>query len=102
MDFIIENYSEKSFVVCGEKTIKFKSRLKELGGKYNPNLKCGAGWIFSIKHKENVLRALEEMEEYMYLVLKGRIIRGIYSKEPIFEDCEIKKIPINKSIDLLI
>jgi F0F1-type ATP synthase membrane subunit b/b' len=56
----IENYSEKCIVVRGDDTIKYKDKLKELGGKWNPNLtdektdnKFG-GWIFSKKKKENL------------------------------------------------
>ncbi len=47
----VEYYSEKSIVVYGN-TKAFKDQLKELGGKYNPNLRKGPGWIFS-KNKEN-------------------------------------------------
>ena len=49
----IEDYTEKSFVVFGE-TKFFKETLKELGGKYNGNLKVGPGWIFSKNNKEKV------------------------------------------------
>ena len=49
----IEDYTEKSFVVFGE-TKNFKETLKELGGKYNSNLKVGPGWVFSKSNKEQV------------------------------------------------
>lgn len=41
---IIE-YSEKSIAVIGD-TKPIKEKLKELGGKFNFRLTCGAGWIF--------------------------------------------------------
>ena len=41
-------YTEKSFVVNGE-TKEYKEELKNLGGKWNSNLSCGGGWIFSMK-----------------------------------------------------
>lgn len=41
----IVDYSEKSFAVIGE-TKPIKDHLKELGGKFNFRLSCGAGWIF--------------------------------------------------------
>lgn len=41
---IIE-YSEKSIAVIGD-TKPIKDKLKELGGKFNFRLSCGAGWIF--------------------------------------------------------
>jgi hypothetical protein len=50
----IEDYSDKSFVVHGENTKKYINKLKELGGKYNSNLKMGPGWIFSKDKKEKV------------------------------------------------
>jgi hypothetical protein len=41
---IIE-YSEKAIAVIGE-TKPIKDKLKELGGRFNFRLTCGAGWIF--------------------------------------------------------
>ena len=43
----IDIYSENSVAVRGSDTSKFKDTLKEFGGKWNPNLKGGPGWIFS-------------------------------------------------------
>jgi len=54
MSLTIEDYSEKSFVVYGENTKIHIDKLKELGGKYNSNLKIGPGWIFSNTRKEKV------------------------------------------------
>ncbi len=42
----ITSYSEKSFVIRGD-TKLYKEKIKELGGKWNRNLKGGPGWIFS-------------------------------------------------------
>lgn len=55
----IVNYSEQSFVVLGN-TKEHKETLKKLGGKWNARLKCGAGWIFSNKHRETVTKELSE------------------------------------------
>ena len=49
------DYSEKAFAIIGE-TKEIKETLKSLGGRYNPHLNCGAGWIFS-KKKEQEVRA---------------------------------------------
>lgn len=38
-------YSDKSIAVIGD-TKPIKDKLKELGGKFNFRLTCGAGWIF--------------------------------------------------------
>ncbi len=53
-DIKIVDYSDKSFAVVGKDTIKIKDRLKSNGGKFNPYLKCGAGWIFSISNKTKI------------------------------------------------
>ena len=50
----IINYSEKAIAVVGE-TRAIKETLKNLGGRFNRHLSCGAGWIFS-KTKEATLR----------------------------------------------
>ena len=50
----IINYSEKAIAIIGE-TRAIKDTLKNLGGRFNARLTCGAGWIFS-KAKESTLR----------------------------------------------
>lgn len=57
--FIVVDYTEKSFVVMGDKTKDIKDVIKENGGKWNGNLKCGKGWIFSMKHKEKIVELLK-------------------------------------------
>ena len=39
------NYSDKAIAVIGD-TKPIKDNLKELGGRFNMHLSCGAGWIF--------------------------------------------------------
>ena len=60
----ILNYTEKSFVLFGEKSKEAKEQLKQLGGRFNPNLthpetkdKLSA-WVFSKK-------ALEKVKEFL-------------------------------------
>ena len=50
----IIDYSEKAIAIVGE-TRAIKETLKNLGGRFNRHLSCGAGWIFS-KTKEAILR----------------------------------------------
>lgn len=50
-DFEIINYSEKAWAVIGD-TKKYKEALKDLGGKWNARLSCGAGWVISKKYTE--------------------------------------------------
>jgi hypothetical protein len=54
MELNVRDYSEKSFVVGGELTKKYKDILKSMGGKFNRNLEGGPGWIFSKKDQEKV------------------------------------------------
>ena len=58
-----DNYTDKSFAVYGE-TKKYKDSLKNLGGKFNKNLKIGdevaAGWIFSKKSLERVMEFVQK------------------------------------------
>lgn len=54
----IVDYSEKAFAVTGD-TRSIKDELKQLGGRFNAKLKCGAGWIFSKKVMEDVRKLLE-------------------------------------------
>lgn len=50
----IIDYSEKAFAVIGE-TKPIKDTLKDLGGRFNFRLSCGAGWIFP-KSKETTVK----------------------------------------------
>lgn len=49
----VVNYSDSAIAVYGE-TKPWVEQLKNLGGKYNRNLKDGPGWIFSLKKKDEV------------------------------------------------
>lgn len=53
-DLTVEDYSEKSIVVRGD-TRPHKDKLKMLGGKWNPGLRDGGGWIFSKRFEVNVM-----------------------------------------------
>ncbi len=44
----ITDYTAKAIAVTGT-TKDHKDELRKLGGKFNPRLSCGAGWIFSRK-----------------------------------------------------
>lgn len=56
--FQIIDYSAKAIAVVGD-TRDIKDKLKELGGRFNPRLSCGAGWIFSKKAQAEVGKLLE-------------------------------------------
>ena len=65
---LIETYSDKSFVVRGD-TKPFKDQLgrKGLGGKWNPKLRGGAGWIFKMEERGRV-------QEWMQGVKSGKTV----------------------------
>lgn len=53
----IIRYSEKAIAVIGD-TKPIKDKLKQLGGKFNFRLSCGAGWIFPSNKLEAIQSAL--------------------------------------------
>lgn len=54
----LEQYSEKSFAVYGN-TKPYAQYLKDLGGKFNQNLKSGPGWIFPLNKQMDVVNFVE-------------------------------------------
>lgn len=55
-------YSEKSFKVEGD-TKTYRQELKDLGGKFNPWLRGGPGWIFSNKRRSSIEDFINSQEE---------------------------------------
>ena len=56
--FQVIDYSEKAIAVVGD-TRDIKDKLKSLGGRFNPRLSCGAGWVFSKKQRTEVEKLLQ-------------------------------------------
>lgn len=54
----IVEYSDKAIAVTGN-TRPLKDELKAAGGRWNPRLKCGPGWIFSRRHEATVRAIIE-------------------------------------------
>lgn len=53
--YLIVDYSDKAIAVPGEYETALLDEFKLIGGRFNPRLKFGAGWIFSkSKHEEMV------------------------------------------------
>jgi hypothetical protein len=46
MNLQVIEYSNSSIALIGD-TKEIKEQLKQLGGRFNPRLTCGAGWVFS-------------------------------------------------------
>lgn len=58
--FFVKQYTDKSFVLRSnppDATKQYTANLVSLGGKYNPHLQGGAGWIFGIKQWSPVITA---------------------------------------------
>lgn len=53
----IVDYSEKAIAITGDTKI-IKDVLKQLGGRFNAKLSCGAGWIFPKKREAEIKIAL--------------------------------------------
>ena len=81
----IVDYSERSFVLLGD-TKAHKDIIKEMGGKWNPSLSCGSGWIFSKKNQDNVEKWMSELDhprniqEISYVEIMKENIRKCFPK----------------------
>ena len=61
---------------------KFSTALKEIGGRYNPKLSVGEGWIFRLDSQQNLTDTLRK-------IFKGEIKpRETEVRAPIFEDSD--------------
>lgn len=56
--FQVIDYSEKAIAVVGD-TRDIKDKLKAMGGRFNPRLSCGAGWVFSKRKRAEVEKLLQ-------------------------------------------
>ena len=57
---IMCDYTDKSLVLVGS-TYAHKEEIKKAGGKYNPNLSVGKGWIFPKTKKKVVEKLVKKM-----------------------------------------
>jgi hypothetical protein len=82
----IIDYNENSFAVIGEQTKQCKEDLKGFGGRYNPHLKCGAGWIFSKKSGSKVKSFFEKKKD---LVIEfAKISSSDEDEESVSKSCK--------------
>lgn len=86
----VVDYTEKSFVVCGELTRTYKDDLKNLGGRFNKNLKYEGnplvGWVFPMKNKEKVM-------EFVLSVNSGEA-PAKSTEIPSMNDMGIPRVPV--------
>ena len=57
---IMCDYTDKSLVLVGS-TYAHKEEIKKAGGKYNPNLSVGKGWVFPKTKKKVVEKLVKKM-----------------------------------------
>jgi hypothetical protein len=88
----IEDYTEKSFVVFGE-TKNHKETMKEMGGKYNSNLKVGPGWVFSKSNKEKVEEWLNSVS-----ISKPTKIDDFFSTNKMINEFSSKIVEFNEQV----
>lgn len=77
------DYNELSFVIRGD-TELYRKQLKKLGGRWNPNLKGGSGWIFSKKkHTYDVDKWMNGIDStpifYIFLFFLGMCLGILYA-----------------------
>ena len=72
----IQDYTDKSFVLFGDDTKKYKDCIKEMGGKWNANLKIGPGWVFSSNQKDSVREWLKSTNESTPIINKKDWMRN--------------------------
>ena len=56
--FQLIDYSEKAIALVGD-TRDIKEQLKQLGGRFNPRLSCGCGWIFPKSKRDEVEKLIQ-------------------------------------------
>ncbi len=71
-ELYIMPYTHRSFVVMGD-TLSHSNALTRLGGKYNPGLRIGQGWIFAKVREESVRNYIET----------GEIVPHVYDAKDI-------------------
>ena len=89
---IVENYSEKSFVLLGEETKLHKDEIKVLGGKFNGNLKCGPGWIFSNKNIEKIKDFVKVNSKKVKVKTKKQAKEKNEEEQPQEQSNELEKL----------
>jgi hypothetical protein len=88
-DIILEQYSEKCFILKGN-TIQYKQDIKQLGGMWNPSLKA---WIFPNSKREVIEKWLDKGEKTVEPVKQ-------YFESPVIENYREKTVESNYSSNL--
>ena len=74
---------------------KFSSSLKEIGGRFNPKLSIGAGWIFKLDSQSTLTELLRK-------IYKGEIKpKETEIKQPLFDDSDVDQKIFNTLQELI-
>lgn len=78
--FLLQKYTDRSIKLSGEITREYAEAIKGMGGKYNPNLKDGKGWIFGINKQGIVQQFIDDaVSGKIPKSPSPRSIRGVYN-----------------------
>jgi hypothetical protein len=97
----IEDYSEKSIVVRGTETKTHKEGLKNLGGKYNMNLKGQPGWVFPKTKSQSVQAFISNCLENNVNTNQTTLSKNISTKNKLLDELLHKCFEIKKLINQL-
>ena len=97
----IEDYSEKSIVVRGTETKTFKEGLKNLGGKYNMNLKGQPGWVFPKTKSQSVQNFIKNCLENNTNTNTTTLDKNISKKNKLLDELLNKCFEIKNLINQL-
>ena len=99
-DIILEQYSEKCFILKGN-TIQYKQDIKQLGGMWNPSLKA---WIFPNSKREVIEKWLDKGEKTVEPVkqyFESPVIENYREKKPESNSSSNSESNLNSRIDVL-
>ena len=97
----IEDYSEKSIVIRGTETKTYKEGLKNLGGKYNMNLKGQPGWVFPKTKLQSVQNFINNCLESNKNTNQTTLDKNISKKNKLLDELLNKCFEIRKLINQL-
>ena len=97
----IEDYSEKSIVIRGTETKTYKEGLKNLGGKYNMNLKGQPGWVFPKTKSQSVQIFIKNCLENNTNTNQTTLDKNISNKNKLLDELLNKCFEIKKLINQL-
>jgi hypothetical protein len=101
-DYHIHDYSEKAIAVTTSEEFgrAHKDKFIENGGKYNPHLSVGKGWIFSKKRRDDVEKMLSSLKSSTPVVASAAISE--VKTKPVFAGIPKNKASIKDTLSTLL